>query len=242
VPCDRGCDRQGGHAEHLAVRRLIEPTARTRLARRKDRGTYERATVHAILDEALYCHVGFSLAAQPYVIPTVHARIGEQLCLHGSVASRMLGALTQSTPLCVTVTLLDGLVLARSGFNHSMNYRSVLILGTAIEITNEADKRAALDALVNRVLPGRAAEVRAANDKELNATTVLSLPIAEASAKIRSGPPHDDEEDYALGCWAGVLPLRLTALAPEPDPHLPGGIATPASLLHWSRDAKPPRA
>jgi nitroimidazol reductase NimA-like FMN-containing flavoprotein (pyridoxamine 5'-phosphate oxidase superfamily) len=170
----------------------------------------------------------------------VHARVGEHLYLHGSVASRMLGALTQSTPLCVTVTLLDGLVLARSGFNHSMNYRSVLILGTATELTEARAKRAALDALVNRVLPGRAGEVRAANDKELNATRVLSLPITEASAKVRSGPPHDDEEDYALGCWAGVLPLRLTALAPEPDPRLPAGIAPPESLVHWSRGREPP--
>jgi nitroimidazol reductase NimA-like FMN-containing flavoprotein (pyridoxamine 5'-phosphate oxidase superfamily) len=196
--------------------------------------------VHAILDEALYCHVGFSLEAQPYVIPTVHARVGEQLYLHGSVASRMLGALIHSTPLCVTVTLLDGLVLARSGFNHSMNYRSVVVLGTATELTDAGHKRAALDALVNRVLPGRAAEVRAANPKELNATSVLSLPIAEASAKIRSGPPHDDEEDYALGCWAGVLPLRMTALAPEPDPRLPSGIAPPESLVHWARGGRPP--
>lgn len=236
----RGRHRQGGYAQHLAVRRLIPPSARTRLARRKDRGSYDPAVVHAILDEALYCHVGFSLEAQPYVIPTVHARVGELLYLHGSVASRMLGALTQSTPLCVTVTLLDGLVLARSGFNHSMNYRSVVILGTATELCDEAHKRAALDALVNRVLPGRAAEVRAANRKELNATTVLSLPIAEASAKIRSGPPHDDEEDYARDCWAGVLPLRLTAQAPEPDPRLPPGIPAPEALVHWSRGGKTP--
>ena len=183
--------------------------------------------------------MGFSLEAQPYVIPTVHARVGEHLYLHGSVASRMLGALIHTTPVCVTVTLLDGLVLARSGFNHSMNYRSVVILGTATEVSNEGQKRAALDALVNRVLPGRAAEVRAANPQELNATSVLRLPIAEASAKIRSGPPHDDEEDYARGCWAGVLPLRLTALPPEPDPRLPPGIAPPESLVRWSRGAKP---
>jgi nitroimidazol reductase NimA-like FMN-containing flavoprotein (pyridoxamine 5'-phosphate oxidase superfamily) len=240
VPGDRGRHRPGGHAEHLAVRHLIPPTERTRLARRKDRGTYDRATVHAILDEALYCHVGFSLEGQPYVIPTVHARVAERLYLHGSVASRMLGALTQNTPLCVTVTLLDGLVLARSGFNHSMNYRSVVILGIASELTDEAEKRAALDALVERVLPGRASQVRAANPKELNATRLLSLPIAEASAKVRSGPPHDDAEDYTLGCWAGVLPLRLTALAPEPDPHLPGGIRLPDSLVHWARGGKPP--
>jgi nitroimidazol reductase NimA-like FMN-containing flavoprotein (pyridoxamine 5'-phosphate oxidase superfamily) len=240
VPGHRARHRPRRHAQHLAVRHLIPPTARTRLARRKDRGAYDRATVHAILDEALYCHVGFSLETQPYVIPTVHARVGERLYLHGSVASRMLGALTQSTPLCVTVTLLDALVLARSGFNHSMNYRSVVILGTATEISGEADKRAALDALVEHVLPGRAAAVRAATAKELDATSVLSLPITEASAKIRSGPPHDDEADYALGCWAGVLPLKLTALAPEPDPHLPEGIPPPQSLLHWSRGGKPP--
>ena len=193
--------------------------------------------MHAILDEALYCHVGFSIEAQPYVIPTVHARVAERLYLHGSVASRMLGTLTARTPLCVTVTLLDGLVLARSGFNHSMNYRSVVILGTASELTAEVEKRAALDALVNRVLPGRARQVRAATDKELNATCVLSLPIEEASAKIRSGPPHDDEEDYALGCWAGVLPLKLTALAPQPDPRLPAGVPVPEALTRWSRVA-----
>lgn len=193
--------------------------------------------MHAILDEALYCHVGFSIEAQPYVIPTVHARVAERLYLHGSVASRMLGTLTARTPLCVTVTLLDGLVLARSGFNHSMNYRSVVILGTASEFTAEVKKRAALDAIVNRALPGRATQVRAATDKELNATCVLSLPIEEASAKIRSGPPHDDEEDYALGCWAGVLPLKLTALAPQPDPRLPTGVPVPEALTRWSRVA-----
>ena len=191
--------------------------------------------MHAILDEALYCHVGFSIAGQPYVIPTVHARAGDELYLHGSVASRMLGTLTASTPLCVSVTLLDGLVLARSGFNHSMNYRSVVILGRARELTVEFAKRAALDALIERVLPGRAAQVRTASTKELNATCVLSLPIEEASAKIRSGPPHDDEEDYALGCWAGVLPLKLTALAPEPDPRLPVGVPVPPGLSGWSR-------
>ncbi|MBS0378279.1 MAG: pyridoxamine 5'-phosphate oxidase family protein [Proteobacteria bacterium] len=219
----------------MAVRHLIAPTDRTRLARRKDRGSYDLATVHAILDEALYCHVGFSLEGQPYVIPTIHARRGEQLLLHGSVASRMLGTLATAIPLCVTVTLLDGLVLARSGFNHSMNYRSVVILATATEITTEADKRAALDALVNRVLPNRAAAVRAANRKELNATTVLALPIAEASAKVRTGPPHDDEDDLAMECWAGELPLTLTALQPVPDPHLRPGIPVPAELTQWSR-------
>lgn len=195
--------------------------------------------MHAILDEALYCHVGFSLDGQPYVIPTVHARIGELLYLHGSVASRMLRTLAGATRLCVAVTLLDALVLARSAFNHSMNYRSVVILATATEITADADKRAALSALVERVLPGRAAQVRAPSLKELRATTVLSVPVAEASAKIRSGPPVDDEDDYALECWAGLLPLQLTARAPEPDPRLRPATPVPAALARWSRPQPP---
>jgi nitroimidazol reductase NimA-like FMN-containing flavoprotein (pyridoxamine 5'-phosphate oxidase superfamily) len=190
--------------------------------------------VNAILDEAFFCHLGFSVEAQPFVIPTVHARHGQALYVHGAAASRMLKTVKGGVSVCVTVTLLDGLVLARSGFNHSMNYRSVMVLGTARELA-AAEKRTALDVIVNHVLPGRAAEVRTATRKELNATTVLALPITEASAKIRSGPPHDDEDDYALQCWAGVLPLRLTALAPEPDPRLPAGIAVPAALERWSR-------
>jgi nitroimidazol reductase NimA-like FMN-containing flavoprotein (pyridoxamine 5'-phosphate oxidase superfamily) len=172
---------------------------------------------------------------QPFVVPTVHARDGERLLVHGSVASRMLKNLSDGVSLCVTVTLLDGLVLARSGFNHSMNYRSVMILGAARELLEPAEKRAALDLIVNRVVPGRAAEVRAPNRKELNATTVLTLPITEASAKIRRGPPLDEEPDYALPCWAGVLPLQLMALAPLPDPRLPAGVVVPAALAAWSR-------
>ncbi len=167
------------------------------------------------------------MAQQPYVIPTVHARLGERLYLHGSVASRMLGELSQGVPVCVTATLLDGLVLARSGFNHSMNYRSVVVLGTATEVREEPEKRAVLEALVNRALPGRAAQVRAPSRKELKATRVLGLPLTEASAKIRTGPPVDEEADYALECWAGVLPVRLGFLAPEPDPRLKPGTAAP---------------
>jgi nitroimidazol reductase NimA-like FMN-containing flavoprotein (pyridoxamine 5'-phosphate oxidase superfamily) len=235
VSGDRGRDRQSRHAEHLAVGNLIGPTARTRLARRRERGTYDREVVNAILDEALYCHVGFGVDGQPFVVPTVHARDGERLLVHGSVASRMLKNLSDGVSLCVTVTLLDGLVLARSGFNHSMNYRSVMILGAARELLEPAEKRAALDLIVNRVVPGRAAEVRAPNRKELNATTVLTLPITEASAKIRRGPPLDEEPDYALPCWAGVLPLQLMALAPLPDPRLPAGVVVPAALAAWSR-------
>jgi hypothetical protein len=165
----------------------------------------------------------------------VHARIGERLYVHGSVASRMLKNLDAGVRACVTVTLLDGLVLARSGFHHSMNYRSVLVLGTATVVTDKTEKRGVLDAIVNRVMPGRTAQVRAPSARELNATTVLGLPVSEASAKIRRGPPLDAEEDYALPCWAGVLPLRLMAMPPEPDPRLTPGIPVPPAVAAWSR-------
>ncbi len=191
--------------------------------------------MNAILDEAFFCHVGFTVDRQPFVLPTVHARVGELLYVHGSVANRMLKTLQGGASVCVTVTLLDGLVLARSAFHHSMNYRSVMVFGTARELTDPAEKRGALTAIVNRVMPGRAAEVRSPDTQELNATTVLSLPITEVSAKIRSGPPLDVEEDYALPCWAGVLPLQLTALAPVPDPRLPAGVAVPEAVAAWSR-------
>lgn len=197
--------------------------------------------MHAILDEALYCHVGFTLDEQPYVMPTVHARVGERLYLHGSVANRMLRSAKAGIPVCVTVTLLDGLVLARAAFHHSMNYRSVMVLGTATEVSAEGEKRAALTAIVEHVLPGRAADVRGPDPKELSATTVLSLPIEEASAKIRSGPPLDAEQDYALQCWAGELPLKLTAQAPLPDPRLPPGTKLPAALAAWARGEDPAR-
>lgn len=197
--------------------------------------------VHAILDEAYYCHVGFTLDGQPYVMPTVHARVGERVYLHGSVANRMLRSVKAGIPVCVTVTLLDGLVLARSAFHHSMNYRSVMVLGTATEVSEEAEKRAALTAIVEHVLRGRSAEVRGPDPKELNATTVLSLPIEQASAKIRTGPPLDAEEDYALECWAGELPLKLTAQAPRPDPRLPPGTALPAALAGRARGEDPGR-
>ncbi|MBS0578949.1 MAG: pyridoxamine 5'-phosphate oxidase family protein [Proteobacteria bacterium] len=221
----------------MADRHLIKPTQRTRLARLRDRGSYDRAVIDAILDEALYCHVGFVADKQPYVVPTIHARVGETLYVHGSVASRMLKNLSRGIEVCLTVTLLDGLVLARSAFHHSMNYRSVLVLGRAALVTDEDQKRAALTALVNRVLPGRAAEVRGPNRKELNATSVLSLPITEVSAKIRRGPPVDAEADYALPCWAGVLPLALMALPAQPDPRLPTDTPVPQAVTAWSRGA-----
>jgi uncharacterized protein len=213
-------------------------TARTTVQRRAARGAYDRELIHAILDEALVCHVGFEVDGQPYVIPATHARAGDRLLLHGSAASRMLRVLAGGAPVCVTVTLLDGLVLARSAFHHSMNYRSVVVLGTAVAIADRAAKREALRALVDHVLPGRSAEVRPPTDAELDATLVLELPIAEASAKVRAGPPIDDAEDLGVPCWAGVLPVALRPGAPEPDPLLPAGRGLPAALAPYRRGAR----
>ena len=184
-------------------------TARTTVRRLPERGAYDAATVHAILDEALLCHVGFIADGAPVVIPTIHTRIGETLYFHGSAASRMLRSLRDGVSACVTVTILDGLVLARSAFHHSMNYRSAVILGTAREVTDPDEKRRALDAIVEHVVKGRSAEARPGNEKELRATMVLAMPIIEASAKVRTGGPVDDEEDLAMPIWAGVLPLSL---------------------------------
>jgi hypothetical protein len=192
-------------------------TERTRLRRLPARGSFERATVDAILDEALVCHVGFVHEGQPFVVPTTFARVGDALYVHGSAASRMLRDLREGIPVCVTVTLLDGLVLARSAFHHSMNYRSVVILGMAAEVTDEAERLSALEAIVEHVMPGRWEQVRPPSPQELRATMVLRLPIVEASAKIRTGGPLDDADDMGWPCWAGHVPLRLTALEPVPD-------------------------
>jgi nitroimidazol reductase NimA-like FMN-containing flavoprotein (pyridoxamine 5'-phosphate oxidase superfamily) len=213
----------------------ITQTPRTTVVRSRDRGRYDRETIHAIVDEALICHVGFSVDGQPYVIPTTHARIGEVLYIHGSVGSRMLKNMRAGIPVCITITLLDGLVLARSAFHHSMNYRSAVILGTAHEVTDEREKRAAFDALVNHVVAGRTADVRPADAQELKATSVLRLPIAEASAKVRRGPPIDAEEDYALKCWAGVLPMQLAPGHPIDDPRLQFGTPVPAAVAAYRR-------
>ena len=191
-------------------------TERTRLRRHAERGSYDRALVHAILDEALVCHVGFVHEGEPLVIPTAFARVGEELYLHGAVANRMLGALTRGRT-CVTVTLLDGLVLARSFMHHSMNFRSVVVLGAAREVTDPDEKRRAFTALIERVQSGRSERSRPANDAELRATRVLALPLLEVSAKVRTGPPLDDPEDHALPHWAGVIPLALVAGEPIPD-------------------------
>jgi nitroimidazol reductase NimA-like FMN-containing flavoprotein (pyridoxamine 5'-phosphate oxidase superfamily) len=213
----------------------IAPTQRTTLIRRPDRGTYDRSSVNAILDEALICHVGFSVDGQPFVLPTTHARVDDRLYIHGSVGGRMLRTLRRGAPICVTVTLIDGLVLARSAFHHSMNYRSVVILGCAREVEDEAEKRRGFDALVEHVLAGRSAQTRAASAQELKATSVLCVPIEEASAKVRTGPPVDDESDYTLPYWAGVLPLRLQAQPPVADPRLAPGIPVPAALTGYRR-------
>ena len=210
-------------------------TPRTTVKRLPKRGAYDRATIDAILDEAKVCHVGFAVGGQPFVIPTVYARVDKTLFLHGSAASRMLESVGTGIPACVTVTLLDGLVLARSAFHHSMNYRSVVVLGVARMVTDRDEKIAALHAIVDHVVPERWAEVRGPNEQELKATTVLSLPIDEASAKLRSGGPLDDEEDYALPIWAGHLPLALTPGEPVPDARLMPGTAIPPSLAHIAK-------
>ena len=195
----------------------LQPTPRTTLRRLPARGHFDRATVNAILDEALVCHVGFVSDGQPFVIPTIHARVDDHVFVHGSAASRMLKTLQGGVPVCLTATLVDGLVLARSAFHHSMNYRSVMILGKARFVNDPAEKMTAMRGFTNHIVPGRWEEVRAASDQELKATTVLALPLNEVSAKVRTGPPIDDEEDYALPVWAGVIPLRTERGEPVSD-------------------------
>jgi len=210
-------------------------TPRTTVRRLAARGRYDRETIHGILDEALVCHVGFVVDGQPYVIPTIHARVGDTLYLHGSTVNRMLTTLREGVAACVTVTIVDGLVMARSAFHHSMNYRSVVVLATAREVGDPEERRQALEAIVEHVAPGRAKDARPPSEKELRATLVLALPLDEASAKVRTGPPVDDEEDYALPCWAGVIPLTLTAGPPVDDPRLAAGIAPRPELVAYRR-------
>ena len=187
------------------------PTPRTRVVREPERGTYDRETAYKILDEGFICHVGFVADGQPFVIPTSYGRKNENLYIHGSAASRMLRQLDRGVPVCITVTLLDGLVLARSVFNHSMNYRSVVVLGTASLVSDPAEKLEALRVLSEHIIPGRWNDARQPNEKELKATSVLKLPIEEFSCKVRTGPPIDDEEDYSFPTWAGVIPLEMVA-------------------------------
>jgi nitroimidazol reductase NimA-like FMN-containing flavoprotein (pyridoxamine 5'-phosphate oxidase superfamily) len=213
------------------------PTPRTRIVREPQRAVYDRAEAYRILDEGFLCHVGFVLDGQPFVIPTSYGRKGHNLYLHGSSASRMLRNLDQGIAICVTVTLLDGLVLARSIFNHSMNYRSVVMVGTAAAVTDPAEKLAALELLSEHIIPGRWSEARRPNEKELKATTALRLPITEFSAKVRQGGVIDDEEDYSFPVWAGVIPLATAAGAPLDDPRLLPGQTAPDYAQHYQRPA-----
>lgn len=208
----------------------ITRTARTRLRRAHQRGAHDRETINAIVDAGVLCHVGYCVDGEPHVTPTFHWREGDRLYWHGSSASRMMREAAGATPVCVTVTHLDGLVMARSGFHHSVNYRSVMMFGRAREVTGDDAKVAALKAFMDRLWPGRWDEVRPPDARELKATAVVSMPIDEASAKIRTGPPNDDAEDYALTCWAGVVPVRTVAGEPEADPELAPGTPVPAYL------------
>lgn len=210
-------------------------TDRTKLKRLPKRGHFDRETVYGILDEGFICHVGFAVDGQPFVIPTGYARVGDKLYIHGSQASRMLRSLAGGLDACVTVTIVDGLVLARSAFHHSMNYRSVLVLGRAVLVDDPKEKYDTLVALSEHIVRGRWADVREPNEQEMVQTMVLCLPMEEASAKIRTGPPLDDEEDYSLPMWAGVLPLKLIAEQPINDPRLPAEIPVPDYVTNYKR-------
>ena len=210
-------------------------TDRTKLKRLPKRGHFDRETVYGILDEGFICHVGFAPEGQPFVIPTGYARVDDKLYIHGSAASRMLRTLSTGVDVCVTVTIIDGLVLARSAFHHSMNYRSVVVFGRATLVEDPEEKMAALLALSEHIIRGRWADVREPTEQEMRATTVLSLPLVEASAKIRTGPPLDDEEDYAMDVWAGVIPLRLVAGEPVDDPRLIEGVEVPVYAREYKR-------
>jgi uncharacterized protein len=211
------------------------PSARTRLVREADRAVYDRAAAYRILDEGFICHVGFVVDGQPFVIPTGYGRVGDNLYIHGSAASRMLRRVDKGVSVCVTVTLLDGLVLARSIFNHSMNYRSVVILGTARAVNDAKEKLEALRLLSEHILPGRWVESRLPNEREFRATLVMRLPIEEFSAKVRQGPPVDDEEDYAFSTWAGVVPLTMVAGEPIDDARLMPGLKAPGYARTYTR-------
>lgn len=212
----------------------FQRTEKTRLGRLPKRGSYDRETVYRIVDEALICHVGFTLGGEPYVLPTAIARIDDTVYLHGSRVSRMLQHLATGAPACIVVTLIDGLVLARSGFHHSMNYRSVVIYGRGRVLTGAA-KRTVLDTFVERLIPGRVADIRPITRKELNATTAIEYELNEASAKIRTGPPVDDAEDYDLPIWAGVLPLSLKPGRPVVDPDLKVDVPVPGYIRKYRR-------
>jgi uncharacterized protein len=217
------------------VAQTVPPTERTRVVREAQRGVYDRESIYRILDEGFVCHVGFSVDGQPYVIPTLFARVGDAIYFHGSAASRMLRNLSEGISVCVTVTLTDGFVLARSVFNHSMNYRSVVALGKAVPVDAPEEKLQALHAFTEKILLGRWNDARRPNEKELKATSILRLPLTEVSAKIRTGPPVDDAPDYALPVWAGVIPVRVAFDAPIRDDRCDPSIPTPAYAAHYRR-------
>jgi uncharacterized protein len=213
------------------VERSTAPTRRTRVRRLPKRGAYDRPTIDAVLDDALVAHLAFiGEDGQPYAIPTLHARVGDEVWVHGSAASRTLRTLGSGAPVCLTVTLIDGLVLARAIFNHSVNYRSVMVLGEARAVTDPGEKRAALVAFSERIAPNRWADARPPTPQELKATSILALSLDEASAKVRTGPPVDDDADHVLDVWAGVVPIRLVRGEPMPDPALRPGIDVPSYL------------
>ncbi|MEZ0353438.1 pyridoxamine 5'-phosphate oxidase family protein [Mycobacterium sp. pR1184] len=210
-------------------------TSRTTPTRYRERARYDRDTVHRILDEALICHLGYLNAGRPVVLPTTHARLGETLYLHGSTGSRPMRSAGEGLPVCVTVTLVDGLVLARSALHHSLVYRSVMVVGDARLVDDPAEKARALAGLLDHIAPGRAADCRAPNARELAATAVLALELVEVSAKVRDGGPVDEPQDYALPHWAGVVPLSMTAGAPIPADDLDPTTPAPGYLTSYSR-------
>ncbi|PYT95847.1 MAG: pyridoxamine 5'-phosphate oxidase family protein [Acidobacteria bacterium] len=217
------------------VPETVPPTEHTRVVREPQRGVYDRETIYKILDEGFVCHVGFSVDGQPYVIPTLFGRVGDAIYFHGSAASRMLRNLSEGISVCVTVTLTDGFVLARSVFNHSMNYRSVVALGKATRVDAPQEQLEALHAFTEKILPGRWYEARQPNEQELKATSILRLPLTEVSAKVRTGPPIDDDTDYALPVWAGVIPVRLAFDVPVRDERCDASIPAPAYAAHYRR-------
>lgn len=219
----------------MSVPTTFRPTPRTRVRRHPERAAYDRDTVMPILDEGLICHLAFVVDGRPFAIPTMYARSGENLYVHGSPASRMLRTAGSGVDVCLTVTLLDGLVMARSAFSHSMNYRSVVVSGRAVEITDPEEKMLAFKALVDQVALGRWEDARQPNPKELATTMVLKLPLVEVSAKIRTGPPKDQEADLGLPVWAGEIPLRLVPSAPIPSPELDPGTPVPGYAGSYRR-------
>jgi hypothetical protein len=214
---------------------LFPVTERTRVIREANRAVYDRDAIYKILDEGFVCHVGFAAEGQPFVIPTMFARVDDHIYFHGSAASRMLRGLSSGFPVCITVTLTDGLVLARSVFNHSMNYRSVVVLGQATLIDDPLEKTRALQAFTEKLILGRWNDAREPNEKELRATSILKLPLTEASAKVRTGGVEDDAEDYALPVWAGIIPLRLVADTPVRDDRCDAAIPTPSYASNFKR-------